>query len=71
MLAKSLELALIYLGFGLLLSLLARGVWAEDWDESLLASVLGPPLFTIIAAAVVTRFLWTLRWSATEARPTS
>jgi hypothetical protein len=71
MLATSLKLAVAYLGIGLLLSLLVRRGWAEDWDESLLASVLGPPLFTIIAAAVLARFLWSRRWSATEARRTS
>ena len=71
MLAKALEIAVAYLGFGLLLSLLARRRWEEDWDESLLASVLGPPLFTLIAAAVLTRFLWSRRWSATGAKRTS
>ena len=57
MLANSLRLAAAYLIFGLALTCLARGGWAEDWDESLLASVLGPPLFTLIAAVVLARFL--------------
>lgn len=59
MVANSVELALAYLLFGLLISVLARQGWEEDWEESLLASVLGPPLFTLIAAAVLARFLWT------------
>jgi hypothetical protein len=71
MLANSLELAAVYLGFGLLLSFVARGGWAEDWDEDLLASVLGPPMFVLIAAAVLTRFLWCRIGSATAAEPTS
>jgi hypothetical protein len=71
MLASSLELAAVYLGFGLLLSFLARGGWAEDWDEDLLASVLGPPLFLLIAMAVLTRFLWSRVGSTTVAEPTS
>jgi hypothetical protein len=59
MLANSLELAAAYLVFGFIVSSLARGGWAEDWDESLLASILGPPLFTLITAAVLARFVWT------------
>jgi hypothetical protein len=59
MLANSVGLAVAYLAFGLLISFLARKGRSEDWDESLLASVLGPPLFTLIAAAVAARFLWT------------
>jgi hypothetical protein len=71
MLANSLELAAVYLGIGLFLSFFARGRWAEDWDEDLLASVLGPPLFLLIAAAVLTRFLRSRLGSATVAEPTS
>jgi hypothetical protein len=71
MLANSLELAAVYLGVGLLLSFFARGGWAEDWDEDLLASVIGPPLFALIAAAVLTRFLWSRLGWATAAEPTS
>jgi hypothetical protein len=59
MLASSVGLVVVYLVFGLLISVLARKGWTEDWEEGLLASVLGPPLFTLIAAAVVARFLWT------------
>ena len=71
MLANSLELAAVYLAFGLVLSFSARGGWAEDWDEDLLASVLGPPLFALIAAAVLMRFLWSRLGSVTAAEPTS
>ena len=49
MLANSVGLAIAYLAFGLVLSVLARKGWAQDWDEGLLASLLGPPLFTLIA----------------------
>jgi hypothetical protein len=59
MLANSVGLVVLYLAFGLLISFLARKGRSEDWDESLLASLLGPPLFTLIAAAVAVRFLWT------------
>jgi biotin transporter BioY len=59
MVANSVAVALAYLVFGLLISVLARKGWEEDWEESLLASVLGPPLFTLIAAVVLARFLWT------------
>jgi hypothetical protein len=58
MFADSLTLALVYLLFGLLVSYLLRKDWAEDWDENLLASVLGPPLFLLIAVVVVGRFVW-------------
>jgi biotin transporter BioY len=59
MLAHSVGFAVAYLAFGFVLSFLARQGWAEDWDEELLASALGPPLFTLIAAAVLARFMWT------------
>jgi hypothetical protein len=59
MVASSLAVAAAYLVFGLLISVLVRKGWDEDWEESLLASLLGPPLFTLVAAAVVARFLWT------------
>jgi hypothetical protein len=59
MLANSVGFAVAYLAFGFVLSFLARQGCAEEWDEGLLASVLGPPLFTLIAAAVVVRFIWT------------
>jgi hypothetical protein len=69
MLANSLGLAAAYLVFGLIVSSLARGGWGEDWEESLLASVLGPPLFTLIAAAVLARFLWTRVWPQLSGPP--
>jgi hypothetical protein len=59
MFANAVGLAVAYLMSGLLLSFLARKGRPEDWDESLLASLLGPPLFTLIAVAVVARFVWT------------
>ena len=71
MVANALEFAVAYLGIGLLLSFFARRGWAEDWDEGLLASVLGPPLFVLIAAAVLARFVWSRLASATVAEPTS
>ena len=58
MLANSVGLAMAYLAFGLVLSVLARKGWAQDWDEGLLASVLGPPLFTLIALTALADFLW-------------
>jgi hypothetical protein len=58
MLADSLGLAVAYLLFGLLAGFLGRKGRAEDWDESLLAAVLGPPLLALITAAVVGRFVW-------------
>ena len=57
MLANSVELAVAYLLFGLVLTCLARRGWAEDWAETFLASLVGPPLFTLIAGAVVVCFL--------------
>jgi hypothetical protein len=58
MFADSLVLMSAYLLVGLLVSYLLRKDWAEDWDENLLASVLGPPLFLLIAVVVVGRLLW-------------
>ena len=58
MLANSVGLAIAYLAFGLVLSVLARKGWAEEWDEGLLASLLGPPLFTLIALTVLAEFIW-------------
>jgi biotin transporter BioY len=57
--ANWLGFAVAYLAFGFLVSFLARKGWAEEWDEGLLASVLGPPLFTLITAAVLARFVRT------------
>ena len=58
MLANSVGLAIAYLAFGLVVSVLARKGWAQDWDEGLLASLLGPPLFTLIALTVLVEFDW-------------
>ena len=56
--ANSVGLGIAYLAFGLVLSVLARKGWAQDWDEGLLASLLGPPLFTLIALTVLVEFVW-------------
>lgn len=58
MLVNAVGLIIAYLAFGLLTSFLARKGRSEDWEETILASVLGPPLFTLIAAAVIARFFW-------------
>ena len=58
MLANSVGLVLAYVAFGLVLSVLARKGWAQDWEEGLLASVLGPPLFTLIALTALADFIW-------------
>ncbi len=58
MLANSVGLGIAYLAFGLVLSVLARKGWAEDWDEGLLASLLGPPLFTLIALTALADLIW-------------
>jgi len=58
MLANSVGLGIAYLAFGLVLSVLARKGWAQDWDEGLLASLLGPPLFTLIALTALADFIW-------------
>jgi hypothetical protein len=59
MLANSVGLVIAYLASGLVLSVLARKGWAEDWDEGLLASLLAPPLFTLIALTAFADFIWT------------
>ena len=66
MLANSVGLVIAYLAFGLVLSVLARKGWAEDWDEGFLASVLGPPLFTLIALTALADFLWSRIGSGNE-----
>ena len=58
MLANSVGLGIAYLAFGLVLSVLVRKGWAQDWDEGLLASLLGPPLFTLIALTALADFIW-------------
>jgi hypothetical protein len=56
--AYSLSLLVAYLLFGLLASLLLRQRAPEDWGEGFLASVLGPPLFALIATAALGSFVW-------------
>jgi hypothetical protein len=56
--AYSLSLLVAYLLFGLLASLLLRKRAPEDWGEGFLASVLGPPLFALIATAALGSFVW-------------
>jgi hypothetical protein len=67
MLADALTLAIGYLLFGLVFALLLRGGPAEDRVEDLLASLLIPPLFLLIAALVLGRVLW-LRGLEAESR---
>ena len=57
MLASSIALMITYLAFGFLTSRLVRRGWPEDWDETLLASMLGPPLLAVLAAAAAADFL--------------
>jgi hypothetical protein len=59
MFANSVGLVFAYLLFGLLTVFLARKGRPADWDETLLASILGPPLFALIATAVAANFVWT------------
>jgi hypothetical protein len=56
--AITLSLFAAYLVFGLIASLLLKQGMPEDWEEGLLASVLGPPLFALIATAALGRFVW-------------
>ena len=51
-------LAIAYLLFGLITGFLARKGRPAEWDETLLASVLGPPMFALIATAVAADFVW-------------
>jgi hypothetical protein len=55
MITGSLELALAYLLVGFFASSLLRKGRPEDWDESLLASVVAVPMFILIAFAVLAR----------------
>jgi hypothetical protein len=57
MLASSIAVMIAYLAFGLLTCLLVRGGWPEDWDETLLVSILGPPLLAVLAAVAAAGFL--------------
>ncbi len=69
MLANSVGLAIAYLAFGLVLSVVARKGWARDWEEGLLASLLGPPLFTLIALTVLAEWIWSRIGRAGERSP--
>jgi hypothetical protein len=51
MLTEPVWLITAYLVLGLLTCLFARRGWPEDWDETLLASILGPPVFLMLAVA--------------------
>jgi hypothetical protein len=66
MLADSLGLFVAYLLFGLVTWFLARKGRPDDWDETLLGSVLGPPLFALIAALVAASFVWARLQSSPE-----
>ena len=55
---NSLTLFGAYLLFGLLASVFLKQGMPEDWEEGLLASVLGPPLFVLIVTATLGRFVW-------------
>jgi hypothetical protein len=55
MVTVSLELAVAYLLVGFVASSLLRKGRPEDWDESLLASVIALPMFILIALAVLVR----------------
>jgi hypothetical protein len=59
MFAESLGLMVAYILVGFIVFFLARKGRPDDWDETLLASVLGPPLFGLIAALVAASFVWT------------
>jgi hypothetical protein len=52
MLADSMGYLLAYLALGLLTCWVVRRGWPDEWDETLLASVLGPPLLALVATAV-------------------
>lgn len=57
MFTSSLGLLAAYLVVGLIASVLARRGWPEDWDETILAAVLAPPLFALIATAAAAGFV--------------
>jgi hypothetical protein len=50
-------LVVAYLVLGLVACVLARKGWPEDWDETVLASILGPPLIALIATAAAAGFV--------------
>jgi hypothetical protein len=65
MIAHSLALLFGYLGFGVVVYLLARRDWPDEWDEALLASVLGPALLGLLATAAAATLVWgQFRWLA-------
>ena len=55
MVAFSLAVLAVYLLLGFLASSLLRKGRPEDWDESLLASLIALPAFLLIAMAVLAR----------------
>jgi hypothetical protein len=55
--SSSISLLAVYLLFGLVASLVLRRGVPEDWEEGLLASVLGPPLFALIVTAALGNFV--------------
>jgi hypothetical protein len=57
MLVDALEFVAAYLAVGLITCLLARRGWPDEWDEILVASVLGPLLLALAATAVAASFL--------------
>jgi hypothetical protein len=73
MLAITLWVMIAYLTVGLLACLFARRGWPDDWDETLLASVLAPPVLALLAAASAAGFLWSRLATTppTGAEPTS
>jgi hypothetical protein len=57
MLVDSLEFIAAYLAVGLIACLLARKGWPDEWDETLVASILAPLLLALAATAVAASFL--------------
>jgi hypothetical protein len=57
MVVQSLEFVVVYLTVGLIICFFTRKGWPEDWDETLLASLLGPLLLALTAAAVAADLL--------------
>ena len=55
--SSSISLLALYLLSGLVASMLLRRRAPEDWEEGLLASVLGPPLFALIVTAALGNFV--------------
>jgi hypothetical protein len=58
--SSSISLLALYLLSGLVASMLLRRRAPEDWEEGLLASVLGPPLFALIVTAALGNFVMQL-----------